>query len=50
MRIICECGSVIRGDDEDELWRNAQGHMAVMHPEQVGKVTREDVIALADDF
>ncbi len=50
LRFICECGNVVKGHDEDELWRNAQGHIAVMHPDQAGKVTRQDVIALADDF
>jgi hypothetical protein len=24
LRIVCMCGYVIQGDDDDELWRNAQ--------------------------
>jgi predicted small metal-binding protein len=47
LRIICMCGYVIQGDDEDELWRNAQRHMGVLHPELVGNVTREDILAQA---
>ena len=48
LRIICTCGYVIQGDDEDELWRNAQEHMGVLHPELVGNVSREDIVAQAE--
>jgi predicted small metal-binding protein len=48
LRIVCMCGYVIRGEDGDELWRNAQGHMGVLHPELVANVTREDLLAQAE--
>ncbi len=48
LRIVCMCGYVIQGRDEEELWRNAQGHMSVLHPELVGIVTREDILAQAE--
>ena len=48
LRIICVCGYVIQGADDDELWRAAQGHMSVLHPELVGNVTREDILAQAE--
>jgi hypothetical protein len=48
LRIVCMCGYVIQGGDDDELWRNAQRHMAVLHPELVGNVTREDILAQAE--
>ena len=48
LRIVCMCGYVIQGGDEEELWRNAQAHMSVLHPELVGKVTREDILAQAE--
>ena len=48
LRIVCMCGYVIQGDDDDELWRSAQGHMGVLHPELVGNVTREDILAQAE--
>ena len=48
MRIICMCGYVIQGADEDELWHNAQSHLGVLHPELVGNVTREDILAQAE--
>jgi predicted small metal-binding protein len=48
LRIVCTCGYVIQGDGDDELWANAQDHMGVLHPELVGNVTREDILAQAE--
>jgi predicted small metal-binding protein len=48
LRIICMCGYIIQGDDDDELWQNAQEHMGVLHPELVGNVSREDILAQAE--
>jgi predicted small metal-binding protein len=48
LRITCMCGYVIHGDDDDELWANAQHHMGVLHPELVGSVTRADLLAQAE--
>jgi predicted small metal-binding protein len=49
-RIVCMCGFVIQGGDDDELWENAQVHMRVLHPELVGHVTREDILAQAEQI
>ena len=48
LRIVCTCGYVIQGGDDDELWANTQDHMGVLHPELVGNVTREDILAQAE--
>jgi predicted small metal-binding protein len=48
LRIVCMCGYVIRGDHDEELWRDAQRHMGVLHPELVGNVTRDDILAQAE--
>ena len=48
LRIVCTCGYVIRGGSDEELWANAQDHMDVLHPELVGNVTREDILAQAE--
>jgi len=48
LRIVCMCGYVIQGDDDDQLWINAQGHMGVLHPELVDSVSREDLLAQAE--
>ena len=48
MRINCVCGLVVQGDDVDELWENAQQHIRDDHPDLVGKVSREDIVAQAE--
>jgi hypothetical protein len=40
-------GVVIRGDDDDELVANVERHLAESHPDLVGKVSREDIVASA---
>ena len=32
LRIVCICGYVIQGEDDDELWRKVQGHRASCTP------------------
>ena len=48
-RITCVCGKVIEGKDDDELWVKAQAHVAADHPDLVGKVSREDILARAEE-
>lgn len=42
--IHCDCGTSIRGKDEDEIVKNAQDHAKNKH---AMVVTREQVLALA---
>jgi predicted small metal-binding protein len=42
-------GVVIRGDDDDELVTNVERHVAEAHPDLVGKVSREDIVAAAKE-
>ena len=48
-RINCVCGKVVEGKDDDELWEKAQVHLAVAHPDLVGKVSREAILAQAEE-
>ena len=48
-RINCVCGVVLEGKDDDELWKKAQAHLRTDHPELVGKVSREDILAQAEE-
>jgi predicted small metal-binding protein len=48
-RISCVCGLVVEGKDDDELWENAQQHMSADHPDLVGKVARDDIVAQAEE-
>ena len=46
--INCECGQVVRGDTDDELVKNAEDHINANHPELIGKVSRADLLAMAE--
>ena len=48
-QIPCVCGYAVKGEDDDELWRNAQAHMREDHPDLVGKVSRADLLAQAEE-
>ncbi len=47
--INCECGRVVRGENDEELLANAEAHVNSDHPELVGKITREDLLAMAEE-
>jgi hypothetical protein len=49
-RINCVCGSVVEGDDDNELWERAQQHLDADHPDLAGKVSREDIMAQAEEI
>ena len=49
-RITCVCGKVIESKDDDELLAKAQAHVAADHPDLVGKVSREDILARAEEI
>jgi hypothetical protein len=40
---------VIRGEDDDELLANVERHVGEAHPDLVGKLAREDVLATAGE-
>ena len=47
--INCECGQVVRAENDDELVAKVEQHVVQDHPELVGKLSREDVLAMAED-
>ena len=47
--INCDCGFVVRGDSDAELLTNAQAHIASDHPDMVGKVADDDLLAMAEE-
>ncbi|MET0511586.1 MAG: DUF1059 domain-containing protein [Thermoleophilaceae bacterium] len=48
-RINCVCGHVVEAEDDDALWEDAQEHLRTDHPDLVGKVSREDILAQAEE-
>jgi predicted small metal-binding protein len=47
--IVCECGTIVRGDDERELLSNARAHMRANHPAIAGHITDEQLHALSQE-
>jgi predicted small metal-binding protein len=47
--INCECGVTLRADSDDELVAQAERHIGDQHPEMVGTMSREDVLAMAEE-
>ncbi len=47
--INCECGQTIRGETDDELVQKAERHVNENHPELVGKLSRDDILAMAEE-
>jgi hypothetical protein len=47
--IRCQCGFLGHGDSADEAAAVIEVHMSSDHPELVGKVTREDLVAMAEE-
>ena len=47
--ISCDCGYVSRGETEDELVAVANRHIDEAHPDMAGKVSRDDLLAMAEE-
>ena len=47
--INCECWQVVRGETDDELIANAEAHIDRDHPDLVGKISRDDLLAMAEE-
>ncbi|MGH2953891.1 MAG: DUF1059 domain-containing protein [Solirubrobacterales bacterium] len=47
--INCECGYVVRAETEDELVASPEAHVNDAHPDLVGKLSREDFLAMAEE-
>lgn len=47
--IRCQCGFQARGETVDDAASVIEDHMRSDHPELVGKVTREDILAMAEE-
>ena len=47
--INCDCGYVSRGETEEELVDEANQHIDQVHPGMAGKVSRDDLLAVAEE-
>jgi predicted small metal-binding protein len=48
-QINCECGYVVKGEDDDQLVANAETHMREVHPEMAGTMSRDQILAMATE-
>jgi predicted small metal-binding protein len=48
-QIICQCGFVGRGETAAEAAQVIEVHMQSDHPELVGEVSMEDLLAMAEE-
>jgi predicted small metal-binding protein len=42
--IHCPCGTDVRGETDDELVAAVEEHVKENHPEQAGKMSREEIL------
>jgi predicted small metal-binding protein len=47
--INCDCGYVVRGETDEELLAGAEEHIRTAHPDMVGKVSLDDLLAMAQE-
>jgi predicted small metal-binding protein len=47
--LSCDCGYVARGETEDELVEETTRHIEEVHPELAGQVSRDDLLAMAEE-
>jgi predicted small metal-binding protein len=47
--INCECGATVRATSDDELVSKVEEHVGDAHPELVGKMSRDDILAMAEE-
>lgn len=48
--INCECGRIVKAETEDEIVAKVEQHVSEDHPELVGKLSREDILAMSEEF
>jgi predicted small metal-binding protein len=47
--INCECGQVVRGETDDELVQRVEQHVESDHPDLRAVMSREDILAMAEE-
>jgi hypothetical protein len=47
--INCECGQAVRAETDDELVESVERHVESDHPDLRGVMSREDILAMAEE-
>ena len=48
-QVNCECGAHVRGETDDVLVAAVNEHVDAQHPDLAGKLSREDILAMAEE-
>jgi predicted small metal-binding protein len=48
-RIVCECGYVIRGEDDNQVVELGREHMQANHPAIAAVITAEELLEMAEE-
>lgn len=49
LTLNCECGFSVRSESDDELVEKVEAHMEVDHPDLYGNVSRDEILAMAEE-
>ena len=50
MKVVhCECGRDVQAESDDELVSRVEEHVSESHPELVGKMSREQILGMAEE-
>jgi predicted small metal-binding protein len=47
--VNCECGETVRAESDGELVSRVEAHVERNHPEMAGKLSREDILGMAEE-
>ena len=47
--VNCECGELVHASTDDEVIAKVQAHVNAKHPDLIGKLTKADILAMAED-
>lgn len=47
--VNCECGETVRAASDDEVVSLVEAHVERSHPDLVGKLSREDILGMAEE-
>jgi predicted small metal-binding protein len=48
-RIVCQCGFVIRGEDDEQVVERGREHMQANHPAIAAVITAEELLKMAEE-
>ena len=46
--MTCECGETARAETDDELVAAVERHIREQHPDMVGRLSREQILGMAE--